>query len=210
MIKANRVTKQDAQEILADERKFSKFILLNEKFLYKIVSSEVNKHSANHDDSELIEDAMNEARLSVWLKALPNYDGSTKFSTFSFFCIKNHVSQFLQKRSRTAKHLGEITSIEKFKRGNINDLGAGASEEYREDKWDRSKRNTFEDKLIQKIDYEVAAKQLSERDRIIIYLKMKDTPLLAMSKTIGMNIATFKQYYYGVFAKKLKACGIEI
>jgi RNA polymerase sigma factor (sigma-70 family) len=115
-MKLSRVTVEDAQLLYNNQREFSKFVRENENFLRKLVHKYINKNRLNQNDSELFEDAKQEALLSLWNKALPKFNGSTKFSTFAFTVIKNDLMQFLQKKTKFEKETGETLSIENLKR----------------------------------------------------------------------------------------------
>lgn len=204
----NKITTQDAQQILSSDRQFSSFIRKNSNFLRKIVWAYLRKNNLNANDSEIFEDAYQEACLSLWSKALPKYNGSTKFSTFAFRVIKNDVLAFLQKRSNFESHRGQNISIENLKHTNQKD--GDVSGEYRESlfKVNKTKR-TLEDQVIEFVDEERKVKNFSSIDLKIYEFRKRQWKRDDIANALGMNIHTYKAHLYGSYFPKMKALGIE-
>ena len=201
-MKLSRVTVEDAIRLQKNEREFTKFINENSSFINKIVHKYVyKKNKLNLNDSELFEDAKQEALLSLWTKALPKYNGTNKFSTFAYVVIKNDLIQFLQRKTKFEKEKGEVLSIESLKR-NFNNLEGGNSE-YLESNWQIDPRKiTFEESLIKKIQSETDVQKICRTDYIIIELKKRNFSREKIAQALGLNIHSYKTYYYNVFKKR--------
>ena len=201
-MKLSRVTVEDAIRLQKNEREFTKFINENSSFINKIVHKYVyKKNKLNLNDSELFEDAKQEALLSLWTKALPKYNGTNKFSTCAYVVIKNDLIQFLQRKTKFEKEKGEVLSIESLKR-NFNNLEGGNSE-YLESNWQIDPRKiTFEESLIKKIQSETDIQKICRTDYIIIELKKRNFSREKIAQALGLNIHSYKTYYYNVFKKR--------
>ena len=200
-MKLSKVTIEDAKLLYTNQREFSKFVKENENFLRKLVHKYINKNRLNQNDSELFEDAKQEALFSLWSKALVKFNGSTKFSTFAFTVIKNDLMQFLQKKTKFEKETGETLSIENLKR-NFNGEG-NASLEYQENNWKIDPRKiNFENSLVEKIQQETDVKKISRTDYIILELKKRNFSREKIAAALGLNIHTYKTYYYKIFHEK--------
>lgn len=200
-MKLSRVTVEDAKLLHSNPREFSRFVKENENFFRKLVHKYINKNRLNQNDSELFEDAKQEALLSLWNKALVKFNGTTKFSTFAFTVIKNDLMQFLQKKSKFEKETGETLSIEQLKR-NFNGDG-NASLEYQENNWKIDPRKiNFENHLIEKIQQETDIKKISRTDYIILELKKRNFSREKIAAALGLNIHTYKTYYYKIFHER--------
>lgn len=207
MINLNKITTLDAQQILSSERTFSSFIRKNSNFLRKIVWSYLRKNNLNANDSEVFEDAYQEACLSLWSKALPKYNGSTKFSTFAYRVIKNDVLAFLQKRSSFESHRGQNVSIENMRHKNQKDDTAG---EYRESLFKINKnKKSFEDQVIDSIDERNKTKNFSSIDLKIYELRKREWKRDDIAHALGMNVHTYKAHLYGSYFPKMKSLGIQ-
>lgn len=197
-MKLSKITVDDARYLHSNHREFAKFVRENENFLRKLIHKYINKNRLNQNDSELFEDAKQEALTSLWSKALLKFNGSTKFSTFAFTVIKNDLMQFLQKKVRFEKETGETLSIENLKR-NFNGEG-NAGLEYQENNWKIDPRKTtFETDLIEKIQLDSNVKKISRTDYIILELKKRNYSREKIAAALGLNIHSFKTYYYKVF-----------
>jgi RNA polymerase sigma factor (sigma-70 family) len=201
-MKLSKITVEDAIRIQKNEREFTKFINENSNFINKLVHKYVyKKNRLNLNDSELFEDAKQEALLSLWSKALPKYNGSNKFSTFAYVVIKNDLIQFLQRKSKFEQEKGELISIESLKR-NFNGDGGGNSE-YLENKWQIDPRKvTFEESLIKKIQSETDVQKIHRTDYVIIELRKRNFSREKIAQALGLNIHSYKTYYYNVFKKR--------
>jgi RNA polymerase sigma factor (sigma-70 family) len=205
-LKLNKITVDDAQRIKSSDREFSRFIRTNSNFLRKIVWSYLRKNSLNENDSELFEDAFQEALLSLWLKALPKYNGSTKFSTFAYRVIKNDVLGFLQSRSKFESNIGQNVSMEKLKKGDANEL----SGEYKESLFKQNKTKiSFEDQIIETMDEKKRISDFSAIDFKIYNFRKLGWKRDAIAQALGMNVHTYKAHLYGSYFPKLKKLGIE-
>jgi RNA polymerase sigma factor (sigma-70 family) len=203
-MKATYVTVDYAKELVNDERKFNQFLTKNKSFLYKIVQSQYKKNTINKNDSEVIEDLMQEASLSLWNKALRKYTGETKFTTFAFTVIKNDLLRYLQDKTKFENKTGfQLRSIEEYKNPN-NHENNGA--DYLEKLFivDPSKRE-FEANLIDHIDNQNKKSKLSALDLKIISLRDQGKTVKEMAKEVNLNVHTFKAYFYGSFKKKVSA-----
>lgn len=204
-MKATYVTVDYAKELINDERKFNQFLTTNKKFLYSIVQSQYKKNTLNKNDSEVIEDLMQEASLSLWNKALRKYTGETKFTTFAFTVIKNDLLRYLQDKTKFENKTGHsVFSVEEKKRNFGNK--ANPHWEYRESEWvvDPNKRE-FESHLIEHLDNQNKKSKLSALDLKIVELRDKGKTVKEMAKEVNLNIHTFKAYFYGSFKKKVSA-----
>lgn len=208
MIKLNNITTLDAQQILSSDRMFSSFVRKNSNFLRKIVWGYLRKNNLNANDSEIFEDAYQEACLSLWSKALPKYNGSTKFSTFAYRVIKNDVLAFLQKRSSFESHRGQNVSMENMKHKNQKD--GDISGEYRESLFKINKtKKSLEDQVIESVDEEKKTKNFSSVDLKIYELRKREWKRDDIAHALGMNVHTYKAHLYGSYFPKMKALGIE-
>lgn len=208
MIKLNKITTVDAQQILSSDRQFSLFIRKNSNFLRKIVWGYIRKNNLNANDSEIFEDAYQEACLSLWNKALPKYNGSTKFSTFAFRVIKNDVLAFLQNRSKFESYRGQNISFENLKHKNQKE--GDTSGEYRESLFKMNKiKKSFEDQIIDSVDEEKKTKNFSSIDLKIYELRKRQWKREDIAHALGMNIHTYKAHLYGSYFPKMKSLGIE-
>jgi RNA polymerase sigma factor (sigma-70 family) len=197
-MKLSRITVEEARFLHANDREFAKFVRENENFLRKLIHKYINKNKLNQNDSELFDDARQEALLSLWGKALLKFNGSTKFSTFAFTVIKNDLMQFLQRKTKFEKETGETLSIENLKR-NYNGEGS-AGLEYQESNWKIDPRKTnFESELIEKIHQDSDVKKISRIDYIILELKKRNYSREKIATAVGLNIHSYKTYYYKVF-----------
>lgn len=202
-MKLSKITVEEARFLYSNPREFAKFVRENENFLRKLIHKYINKNRLNQNDSELFEDAKQEALLSLWKKALLKFNGSTKFSTFAFTVIKNDLMQFLQRKTKFEKETGETLSIENLKRNFSGEGNAGL--EYQENNWKIDPRKTsFESDLIEKIQKDTSVKKISRTDYIILELKKRNYSREKIAAATGLNIHSFKTYYYQVFTER---CG---
>ena len=200
-MRLSKVTVEQARFLHGNHREFAKFVRENENFLRKLIHKYINKNRLNHNDSELFEDAKQEALTSLWSKALLKFNGSTKFSTFAFTVIKNDLMQFLQKKVKFEKETGETLSIENLKR-NFNGDGTSGLE-YQENNWKVDPRKTsFENELVEKIQQESIIKKISRTDYVILELKKRNFSREKIAAALGLNIHSFKTYYYKVFVPR--------
>ena len=200
-MRLSKITVDQARFLHKNPREFQKFIKDNENFLRKLVHKYINKNRLNQNDSELFEDAKQEALISLWSKALLKFNGSTKFSTFAFTVIKNDLMQFLQKKVRFEKETGETLSIEQLKRNYTGEDSGGS--EYLENNWKVDPRKTsFENDLIEKIQQDSSIKKISRTDYIILELKKRNYSREKIASALGLNIHSFKTYYYKVFVER--------
>ena len=200
-MRLSKVTVEQARFLHGNHREFAKFVRENENFLRKLIHKYINKNRLNQNDSELFEDAKQEALTSLWSKALLKFNGSTKFSTFAFTVIKNDLMQFLQKKVKFEKETGETLSIENLKR-NFNGDGTSGLE-YQENNWKVDPRKTsFENELIEKIQQESIIKKISRTDYVILELKKRNFSREKIAAALGLNIHSFKTYYYKVFVPR--------
>lgn len=197
-MRLSKVTVEQARFLHGNHREFAKFVRENENFLRKLIHKYINKNKLNQNDSELFDDAKQEALTSLWSKALPKFNGTTKFSTFAFTVIKNDLMQFLQKKVKFEKETGETLSIENLKR-NFNGDGTSGLE-YQENNWKVDPRKTtFESELVEKIQQESVIKKISRTDYVILELKKRNFSREKIAAALGLNIHSFKTYYYKVF-----------
>ena len=202
-MKLSKVTVEDAISIYNNNREFSKFVRENSNFINKIVHKYINKNRLNLNDSELFDDARQEALTSLWSKALPKYNGSNKFSTFAYIVIKNDLMQFLQRKTKFEKETGEMVSIENLKRSYTGEGNAGL--EYQESQWKIDPRKTnFEELLVDKIQVESDVLKVSRTDYIIMELKKRNFSREKIAQALGLNIHSYKTYYYNVFLNRCK------
>ena len=200
-MRLSRVTVEEARYLHSNHREFAKFVRENENFLRKLIHKYINKNKLNQNDSELFDDARQEALTSLWSKALLKFNGTTKFSTFAFTVIKNDLMQFLQKKVKFEKETGETLSIENLKR-NFNGDGTSGLE-YQENNWKVDPRKTsFENELVEKIQQESVIKKISKTDYIILELKKRNFSREKIAAALGLNIHSFKTYYYKVFVPR--------
>jgi hypothetical protein len=109
--------------------------------------------------------------------------------------------QFLQRKTRFEKETGEMVSIENLKRNTNNEGNAGL--EYQESSWKIDPRKTnFEELLVEKIQEETDVKKISRTDYIIIELKKRNFSREKIALALGLNIHSYKTYYYNVFLKR--------
>lgn len=203
-MKLSKVTVEDANVIYNNNREFSKFIRENQNFINKIVHKYINKNKLNLNDSELFEDAKQEAVTSLWAKALPKYNGTNKFSTFAYIVIKNDLMQFLQRKTKFEKETGEMVSIESLKRNYTGEGNAGL--EYQESQWKIDPRKiNFEELLVDKIQKENDVLKVSRTDYIIMELKKRNFSREKIAQALGLNIHSYKTYYYNVFLNRCKS-----
>lgn len=206
-MKLNKITPIDAQRIKKSDREFSALLRQNSNFLRKLVWGYIKKNSLNNSDSEIFEDAYQEACLSLWSKALDKYNGSTKFSTFAYKVIKNDILAFLQKRSSFTSKRGDFISIEKLKTNKESQSGS----EYFENSWKVDlKKRCFEDSLIEKMDEENLKNNFSSIDLKIYELKSRGWSGKNIAQALGMNFHTYKSHLYGSYIPKMKKIGVEI
>lgn len=207
-MKLSSITVDDAGTLLKDERKFSSFVRKNSNYINKIVHRYVGKNRLNGNDSEVFHDAYQEAVLSLWSKALPKYNGKTRFSTFAYTVVKNDILRFLQDRTKFESKNGEVFSI--FSPSMTRSFEGTESQEFKENIWkvDPRKRS-FEDSLIDEIMNEQNAKKLDRKDKIILELKKRNYSRDDIAQALGMNIHSYKAYYYGSFQPKMKSMNIS-
>lgn len=200
-MKLSKITVEQARFLHANGREFAKFVRENENFLRKLIHKYINKNRLNQNDSELFDDARQEALTSLWHKALPKFNGSTKFSTFAFTVIKNDLMQFLQRKVKFEKETGETLSIESLKRNFSGEGNEGS--EYQENNWKIDPRKTsFENDLIEKIHQDSNIKKISRTDYIILELKKRNYSREKIATVLGLNIHSFKTYYYKIFVDR--------
>lgn len=207
-MKLNKVTKSDTVTLLNNERAFGKFLKENSNFIHSLVHKHVGNNRLNASDSELYEDAYQEACLSLWKKALPNYNGSTKFSTFCYTVLRNDILEFLQKRSKFESVNGPNVSIEHPKLMRNGDT-TGAVPEYNEKLWNTPKRKSFEEEVEDRLYEEQQLSSLSPTDLKVLELKRKGVKRQKIAESLGLNLHTYKAYYYGTFVQKMKAAGLS-
>lgn len=207
-MKLGTITVKDANDLLNDERKFSSFIKKNSNYINKIVHRYVGKNRLNGNDSEVFHDAYQEAILSLWSKALPKYNGKVSFSTFAYTVVKNDVLKFLQDKTKFESKKGEVISL--FSPSMTRSFDSNDSQEFKENIWkvDPRKRS-FEDSLIDEIIAEQNSKKLERKDKIILELKKRNYSRDDIAQALGMNIHSYKAYYYGSFQPKMKSMNIS-
>jgi RNA polymerase sigma factor (sigma-70 family) len=205
--KLNKITVTDAQEILSSDRKFSIFVKKNSNFLNKLVWTYLRKNSLNDNDSEVFNDVMQEALLSLFQKALPKYNGSTKFSTFAYQVIKNDILAFLQKRSRFEADRGSMISLEKLKKNKGDE--ASMSGEYNESIFKNKNKYSFDDEVINRVDVENKKNKLSSIDHKIYEMRNRGWGRDKICQALDLNIHTYKMYLYGSYFPKMIKLGLE-
>lgn len=207
-MKLNNVTKRDTVVLLQNQREFGKFLKENSNFIHKLVHKHVGNNRLNRSDSELYEDAYQEACLSLWKKALPNYNGSTKFSTFCYTVLRNDILEFLQKRSKFEAVNGPNVSIEHPKLMRNGD-SPGLVPEYNEKLWNTPKKKSFEEEVEDRLYEEEQLSKLSPVDIKVLEMKRKGFKRQKIAEALGLNLHTYKAYYYGTFVEKMKKAGVN-
>lgn len=190
---------QMALEVLSDEKKLNALFRDNEKFIQKIV------HNFGVHDGEDFHDMVQVGRIAIW-KALKGFKTgrSASFVTYAYSSIHKNVMQFNMKRT---KYELPKSSLEEpwMKRSFGNSGTEDQLQEYREDKFaEYSKRITLEDEIIDRVDREEKMKLLSPMDISILELKKQGKSHVEVSKHLDMSVHTFKAYYLGPFAKKMR------
>ena len=207
-MKLNKVTLNDAKSILSNDRIFAKFLKENSNFLNKLVHKHVSNNRLNYNDNELFQDVYQEACLSLWKKALPNYNGTTKFSTFCYTVLRNDIIEFLQKRSKFESINGPNISIEHPKLMRNSDTN-GLVPEYNEKLWKSQKKRHFEEEIDERIYEEEQLSKLSPVDLKVLDMKRKGVKRQKIAEALGLNLHTYKAYYYGTFVEKMKKYGMK-
>ena len=205
-MKLNTITTEQAQEILNSDRKFTQFININSNFLRRMVHKQIMQSRLNTNDSELFHDLFQEASLSLWKKALPNYNGSTKFSTFAYTVIRNDLLQFLLNRTKFERSHGPVNSIENSLRMSQD----SESFEYNEKYWKKPYKMSFEDEILTRLHEESLTSKLSPLDQKVLELKKKGFKKKAIAEKIGMNYHSYRSYHFYSFVPKIKSLGITI
>jgi RNA polymerase sigma factor (sigma-70 family) len=205
-MKLSTITKEQAQEILNSDRKFSQFINTNTNFLRRMVHKQIMQSKLNYNDSELFNDLFQEASLSLWKKALPNYNGSTKFSTFAFTVIRNDLLQYLLNKTKFERQHGPLASIET----SIRKTEDSESSEYNEKYWKKPSKISFEDEILNRLTEEKLTSKLSPLDQKVLDLKKKGFKKKAIAEKIGMNYHSYRSYHFYSFVPKIKQLGIKI
>lgn len=205
-MKLNSITQEQAQEICKSDRKFTQFININSNFLRRMVHKQIMQSRLNTNDSELFHDLFQEASLSLWKKALPNYNGSTKFSTFAYTVIRNDLLQFLLNRTKFERCHGPVKSIENSLRMSQD----SESFEYNEKYWKKPHRLSFEDEILNRLHEESLTSKLSPLDQKVLELKKKGFKKKAIAEKIGMNYHSYRSYHFYSFVPKIKSLGISI
>lgn len=191
-MKISKVQANDIEKLKTDQKFFATFLKTNDNFLNKIV------HSFKGIDSETFYDLKQEAACSLW-HALSSYnpERKAKFITFAQTAIRNHVLYCVQQKQ---KKQNNDVSIEMFTR---NNMSMDDEANYFELAWD-TPHGDFENELIQKMDADRAMAKLSELDKKILHFKSQNLSQKEIADEMGMNIHTFKFYYYGEFIDKMQ------
>jgi len=217
MIAISKVkTKDVANEILGDDKKFAEFIELNKNFMNKIISK---VHDINvYGYQELYQ----EAQLSMW-EALQKFDPEKRIkekktpgtlSTFAYHVIMNNVRRYLNDEN---KRMSEESSIEAFKK-HTDDTGvsgngsASGNSDYWEENW-KTNQGSMEDEIIDRLDKERTMTHLSEQEKEIFrYRFVEKNPLTHedIARKLNMNPNTYRAIYYGSFKNKIKKLGYKI
>ncbi len=212
MIAISKVkTKDVAEEILGDDKKFAEFCELNKNYMNKIISKVHDIHVYGYH--ELFQEALE----SMW-EALQKFDpekrvrdGKTPgtLSTFAYHVIMNNVRRYLNDEN---KRMGEESSIEAFKKHGMDNGAAADNSDYWEENWKTNQLN-MEDEIIDRLDKERAMTHLSEQEKEIFkYRFLEKNPLTHedIARKLNMNPNTYRAIYYGSFRNKIKKLGYNI
>lgn len=195
-MKINKIKGEDIAKIKSDPVLFQKIVTVNDNFFNKLVQK------IKGVDSELFQDLKQEAIIAFW-DSLDKFDTTRNatFSTFVYTCINNRLLHTIKKSNKTSS---KEVSLENFvKRSDDSDQASEYYENYFKNFL--SNQDSTEQGIIRRLDYEKAMNKLSDMDKKILNFKKAGLTREQIAKKLGMNVHTYKFYYYGTFVKRIKA-----
>jgi len=191
-------TKDQAQEILNDERLYSKTIKENKNFFYKLVSK---KNSWSDDNILSVDDLLQESYIS-FIKALREFNPSdskhnASLSTFAYTVISNDLSR---KYKNHLKKLKKEDSLQNSLFSIGQQEGGGTFTDDKDErklmKYNHERYNMVDDEIISKMMIEEITKRLSPVDIKIVTMRADGIKASTIAKAVKMDRYTYKKYVY--------------
>lgn len=186
-------TKQQASDIIKNDKMFTAVITQNKKFFYNLA---LKKKKWFEDNIFSVEDLIQESYIS-FQKALktfdPSDDSAATLSTYAYKVISNDLSRKAKKHVKS-EHGKESIETALFSIGGGNDMRKTEKDERPLMKFNRYM--LVENEVIDKMMMEEAISKLSDVDITILRMKADGKKAPEIAKAVKMDRYTYKKYLY--------------
>jgi len=201
MVKINKI-KNDTKlisEILKDDRKFTQFVRLNDRFVYNIASKLTNYKGYN--GFEALDDLYQVGVISLH-KALQLFSKtrSATFSTFAYQVISNDIKQYIKKEVRKSY---PMVSMEVFKSTNgVANANKPEFGDYNETNWNllyhsqKQLCENFENVVVDRIVLTNYFSKFSKKQQEVMDLIHSGLTLRETAELMDLSPSQVKKIYY--------------